>query len=114
MSRFKNQYQLSKHRFYELKHFCLQYNDWQKLYFSREGFPRNVSDPPSDTTSRDGILRADLSYRMQIIEDSCMETSRIYSKVILRMVTEFSTAPGDEYLKQLYYKFFWVLDKKRN
>ena len=24
----KNKYYISKHRYYELKHFCLQYNEW--------------------------------------------------------------------------------------
>ena len=27
-----NKYWISKHRYYELKHFCLQYPEWQKEY----------------------------------------------------------------------------------
>ena len=26
----RNPYKLDKHRYYELKHFCLQYPDWKK------------------------------------------------------------------------------------
>ena len=25
----KNKYYISKHRYYELKHFCLQYKEWE-------------------------------------------------------------------------------------
>ena len=28
----KNRYWISKHRHYELKHFCLQYSEWKKTY----------------------------------------------------------------------------------
>lgn len=28
----KNKYWISRHRYYELKHFCLQYTDWKKMY----------------------------------------------------------------------------------
>lgn len=104
---------LSKHRFYELKHFCLQYNEWKRLYFSRVGYPTKCSEPPSDTTSRDGISRADLSYRMQLVEETCTETNRLYSKVLFRMVTQCSAAPKDPYLRELYFQFFKRLDKKR-
>lgn len=113
MSTLKNEYGLSKHRFYELKHFCLQYSEWKRLYFSRVGFPENVFTPPYDTTSKDGISRAELSYRMQLVEQTCIETSKLYSKVLFRIVTECSSAPKDPYLRELYYQFFKLLDKKR-
>ena len=28
----KNKYYIDKHRYYELKHFCLQYPEWKKSY----------------------------------------------------------------------------------
>ena len=28
----KNEYWISRHRYYELKHFCLQYKEWVKSY----------------------------------------------------------------------------------
>ena len=28
----RNPYWISKHRYYELKHFCLQYNGWASAY----------------------------------------------------------------------------------
>lgn len=30
----KNDYYISKERYYELKHFCLQYNDWMRALIS--------------------------------------------------------------------------------
>lgn len=104
---------LSKHRFYELKHFCLQYPEWKRSYFSLGGFPRNVFDPPSDTTSKHGNKRAILAYYMHTVEETCIETSKIYSKVLFKIVTESTSAPKDPYLKELYYLFFELLDKKR-
>ena len=34
----KNPYWIEKHRYYELKHFCLQYPIWRKAYVSLNGF----------------------------------------------------------------------------
>ena len=34
----KNPYWIEKHRYYELKHFCLQYPIWKKIYRSLDGF----------------------------------------------------------------------------
>lgn len=36
----KNRYWIDKHRYYELKHFCLQYPTWKKAYLSLD----NVTD----------------------------------------------------------------------
>lgn len=35
----KNKYWLSKHRYYELKHFCLQYPEWKRVYHDLDGLP---------------------------------------------------------------------------
>ena len=34
----KNKYYIDKHRYYELKHFCLQYDDWKKAYSILDGY----------------------------------------------------------------------------
>lgn len=28
----RNKYHISKHKYYELKHYCLQYPEWEKMY----------------------------------------------------------------------------------
>ena len=33
----KNPYWIEKHRYYELKHFCLQYPIWKKAYTALDG-----------------------------------------------------------------------------
>ena len=37
----KNPYWIEKHRYYELKHFCLQYPIWRKAYASLNSFSSN-------------------------------------------------------------------------
>jgi hypothetical protein len=39
----KNRYWIDKHRYYELKHFCLQYPQWKKMYASLDGLPNHSS-----------------------------------------------------------------------
>ena len=34
----KNPYWIERHRYYELKHFCLQYPIWKKAYAALDGF----------------------------------------------------------------------------
>ena len=33
----KNKYWIERHRYYELKHFCMQYPIWKKVYSAIEG-----------------------------------------------------------------------------
>lgn len=40
----KNPYWIEKHRYYELKHFCLQYPIWRKAYASLNGFSSKPID----------------------------------------------------------------------
>lgn len=43
----KNPYWIEKHRYYELKHFCLQYPIWRKAYSVLDGY----ANPPKDSAS---------------------------------------------------------------
>lgn len=43
----KNPYWIEKHRYYELKHFCLQYPIWRKAYSVLDGY----ANPPKDLAS---------------------------------------------------------------
>ena len=99
----KSEYTLSKHRFYELKHFCLQYPEWKRLYFLADGWNGN-----GDTTSRDGIRRGDMKTYMDLIETCAQLTNRD----ILPFVTgDGSTIPSE--LRYDYSRFFWELSKRR-
>ena len=99
----KTEFDLSKHRFYELKHFCLQYNEWKALYSEADGWSGK-----GDTTSRDGIKRADICRYVELIEQCANETGG----TVLRFVTEPGiTVPVEEIY--FYKKFFWILSRKR-
>ena len=39
----KNKYWIEKHRYYELKHFCLQYPIWRKAYAALDGLTSQVT-----------------------------------------------------------------------
>lgn len=40
----KNPYWIGKHRYYELKHFCLQYPIWKKAYLSLDALSKRPAD----------------------------------------------------------------------
>lgn len=99
----KSEYELSKHRFYELKHFCLQYPEWKKLYLAADGWAGK-----GDTTSRDGIKRGDLKTYIELVE-SCVRST---DADILAFVTEEGRSLPVE-LRYAYRRFFWELSRKR-
>lgn len=99
----KTEYVLSKHRFYELKHFCLQYPAWKELYMDLDGW-----NGKGDTTSRDGIRRADIKRYVELIE-YCVGLT---DKDILLYVTNAELSLPVE-LRYSYRRFFWELSKRR-
>lgn len=126
----KNKYWISRHRYYELKHFCLQYNEWKKLYLetvpriqipkiSRVKILENVSDPVGDLA----VKRAELAGKMQLVEETAICTDRELYSYILAAVTEgrpytylrtvMDIPCGKDYFYERYRKFFWLLSKSR-
>lgn len=127
-----NVYWIPKHRYYELKHFCLQYPYWKKLYISSGNYftemsqmtVSNVNKSFVDPTSKYAIKISALSKRLSIITDSARKTDLGLSKYLIKAVTEgFSY----EYLRtkldipcsrdtyyECYRRFFWLLDKIRD
>ena len=92
----KNQYWIEKHRYYELKHFCLQYPIWRKSYAMLDGFPsswpklippgrtNNINDP----VTKCAMARLFYSNRMDMIERMAKEADEELSCYILKGVTE--------------------------
>ena len=98
-----SEYALSKHRFYELKHFCLQYPEWIKEYYEADGWKGN-----GDTTSKDGIRRADIQSYISLIE-FCVNT---VNPALFPYITGVrKTVPTE--LKYDYKRFFWELSRIR-
>ena len=128
----KNEYWIEKHRYYELKHFCLQYPIWKRAYAALDGLSQRPTDAAvfsknmkaSDPTSRCAEARAYYKDRMALVEQAAMDSDRGLSCYILKGVTE-----GISYdilkarldipcCKDIYYnlyrRFFWLLSKARN
>lgn len=127
----KNKYWIEKHRYYELKHFCLQYQYWKRSYAELECLGmslsrldyRSTTNIPSDLTSKYAIMKSHYSYCIDIVEQTAYNADNDLCEYILKAVTENLSY---SYLKarlnipcsrDLYYdryrRFFWLLDSVR-
>ena len=112
----KNEYELGKHRFYELKHFCLQYPEWEKLYLDLDGFSKEAGKNGGDTTSRDGIRRADLMYKMALIQEVAHDVCADYEQEVFDFVilgNKPKLTPDQRDFWYYYRRFFWELSRRR-
>ena len=128
----KNKYYIDKHRYYELKHFCLQYKEWKKSYelcndsiiyttnINGNSFGTNI---PSDLTAKYAIKKAEYAERIKIVEQAALEADEYLYEYILKAVTEGLSYPylktkmdipcGRDMYYDRYRKFFWILDRLR-
>lgn len=129
----RNPYKLDKHRYYELKHFCLQYPDWKKKYLSIDGYSkydlnnivglRKVGGRFSPTEEC-AVAREKYLKKMEMVEQSCISADTDLKDYILEAVTKdrsynyLSTMLEMPCSRDMYYdryrKFFWALDKLRD
>ena len=64
---------ISKHRYYELKHFCYQYHEWEKAKSNLKispgwNFGENFQDPTGETAVR----LAELNTKIEMV-DKCLK-----------------------------------------
>lgn len=127
----KNPYWIEKHRYYELKHFCLQYLVWKKAYTSLEGLAARPmytevfagNNVVNDPTAKCAMTKAFYSERIDMIERVAEQTDQQLASYILKAVTEgwsydiLKARLGIPCCKDIYYelyrRFFWLLDKER-
>ena len=128
----KNKYWIEKHRYYELKHFCMQYQTWKKTYLALDGFSKRAADPTTvsiktnvcgDPTVKCVEAREFYRKRIEMIEWCAIEVDPELASYILKGVTEeysydyLKTNLHIPCSKDTYYdryrKFFWLLDKER-
>lgn len=127
----KNPYWIERHRYYELKHFCLQYPIWKKAYEAIDGAQKRHEDlgtviqvsGHSDPTERAAEAMVYLSTRMDMLKQAANESDEDLAEYLLRAITEgwsydiLKVRMGIPCCKDTYYdryrKFFWVLDKLR-
>ena len=125
-------YYIDKHRYYELKHFCLQYNEWKKAYAScndaiifASRFERESStNVPSDITAKYGMMKAQYNKRIKLIEQCAMNADDFLYRYILKAVTEglsythlkakLEIPCGRDMYYDRYRKFFWLLSEARD
>lgn len=126
-----NKYWLEKHRYYELKHFCLQYMIWKKAYHSLDGLSKIPTEVISLSKNRmfgDPVVkcaesRMYYSERMNMVEKAAHDADTKLAGYILKGVTEgiaydyLKAVTGIPCCKDTYYdlyrKFFWLLSKAR-
>lgn len=126
----KNKYWISKHRYYELKYFCLQYPLWKKAYELLDGMKicsydlvYISSQDYSDSTYR-AVEERDIYFeRMKMIEQAAIKTDPHLASYILKAVTEglpytylkttLEMPCGRDTYYDRYRKFFWLLDQTR-
>ncbi len=128
----KNRYWISKHRYYELKHFCLQYPEWKQAYQNLDGMPAQAqavhdrvnSGVISDPTERAAESRLYFRHRMDLVENAAKEAAEDLADLLIESITneisyEKLSARGlvpccKDVWYAAYRRFFWLLDQARN
>ena len=128
----KNKYYIDKHRYYELKHFCLQYKEWKKAYeacndsliFAASYEKTHTSNIPSDLTAKYAVKKAQYAERIKLIERAALEADDFLYPYILRAVTEglsytylksrLDIPCGRDMYYDRYRRFFWLLSELRD
>ena len=127
----KNPYWIDKHRYYELKHFCLQYPTWKKAYVSLDGMSKKPEQllifvqtgACGDPTAKCAIAKSYYYERIAMLEHTAIVTDKELGSYILIGVTEGCSYDvlrvrhnipcfKDTYY-ELYRKFFWLLSQAR-
>lgn len=127
----RNPYWIEKHRYYELKHFCMQYPFWVNARAALDGLSRKrmelavllATGSHSDPTAKCALARAFYSERIEMLERVALNADRELASYILKGVTggvsyDYLKARLDiPCCKDTYYdryrRFFWLLHKER-
>ena len=122
----KNKYWISKHRYYELKHWCLQYSEWNDMYLyfgsiiskNVEGVSNGISKPVEYLVEQREYYKG----QMDLVTSCCILSDPDISTYIFKAVTkglsfvnlETHGIPcGRDMYYDRYRKFFWILSRKK-
>lgn len=125
----RNPYWISKHRYYELKHFCLQYNGWASAYKALDGkaarplLDGRASGGAGDPTEKCAERRVYYADRMAMVRQATLDATADFHEQLLFAVTEGLSyehirartnipCSKDEWY-ECYRRFFWLLSKAR-
>lgn len=125
-------YHISKHRYYELMHFCRQYDDFVAsrkflleavIPHAASGIICNDGSIISDKTGYWAMKLEAIDRKIELIENSCREVDNELCDYIFEAVTKgtpFSVLEGrgipcsKNTFYDRYRKFFWLLDKSKD
>lgn len=126
----KNKWWISKHSYYAAYHFAMKYGEWKDEY---KNLDNTLSSPGYDNmphgsgisrpTEDDGIKKAELKTKINLIEDTVKETDGDMYKWLLRAVTKegctynyLRKVMKMPYGRNTFYdrrrKFYYILSKK--
>ena len=125
-------YWISKHRYYELKHFCLQYEEWKKYVLYLEEMIDNISNryrmvniKGSPINQIEKLVERKLFFedKIALVEKTSSIADCDIGSYIFKAVTEghsynylitnFQIPCGKDMYYDRYRKFFWLLSKER-
>ena len=119
----RSPYYISKHRYLELKHFCLQYPEWKTELNKINWFGSTGGEIKSTDISKpvDRLYEKRERYLkcIEMVEQSALEADGDIFEWILKSVTEgvsygYLNVPcSRDYFYDRYRRFFWILDKVR-
>lgn len=127
----KNPHYISKHRYYELKHFCLQYPEWKHALDILDGWGKSPDDltivdakgkTPTNPTEKIATARAFYSKRIELIDKVIDKLNPSLAPYVKMGVTEELTYDvlqirGCPCCRDMYYAeyryFFWRLSIER-
>jgi hypothetical protein len=127
----KNRYWISKHRHYELKHFCLQYPEWKKACTIKAGRSACLTTATTSLKNHkllyspisNNSMLSSYTELVELIEQTAKEADQYLYEYILKGVTErrsytyLKAMLGMPCGKDMYYdryrKFFWLLSNAR-
>ena len=120
-----NPYWIERHRYYELKHFCLQYNYWVEQLNSIDYIPSPRIDSPVEKYGPfkpvESITERREKYKtnIELVQKASVMTDNLLSGYLFEHVTKGLTyeklnakkripCNREEYYR-LYRRFFWIL-----
>lgn len=123
----KNKWWIPKHRYLELYHYCLQYNDWKDKvkFYGNARISGNVRTNPewSDPVGDEAAYREYYLEQIRMVESSAYEADDQIGEYILKAVTEdlsftvlrmvYNIPCGKDMYYDRYRKFFHILSRKK-
>lgn len=123
-----NPYWIERHRYYELKHFCLQYHTWKNFVNSIDGFAKRpdlciFTSDISDPTAAAAITQEHYLERMEMVQNCAFEADPVLGEYVFKAViaglsydhlnARFDIPCCKDAYYDLYRRFFWLLNSAR-